>query len=90
MNQAKNNIPELVTEIADHVINELSFEDRVRIAKLKDDEIAIINTLMTDYIQSKLHEWSIQHEEPDLTKPETIIKEIWKRLRETHKLKIVE
>jgi hypothetical protein len=67
----------------------LSLEDRATIANLEEDNIEIINTLMTDYIQSKLSEWAIQYKEADLTEPETIVKEIWKRLRETHKLRVV-
>ena len=90
MNQTTNNTPESVNEIVDQVIDDLSLKDRVTMANLEDDDITIINTLMTDYIQSKLNDWSIQHDETDLTEPKTIIKEIWKRLRETHKLRIVE
>ena len=78
MNREKNNILESVAEIVDQVIDDLSLKDRVTMANLEDDDIAIINTLMMDYIQSKLNEWSIQHEEADLTEPQTIIKEIWK------------
>ena len=89
MNQKNNNIPELVAVIADQVIDELSVEDRVRIARLGAHEISIIHTLMTNYIRSKVNEWSILHQKSDLNEPKCIIKEIWRRLRETHKLRIV-
>lgn len=89
MNQANNNIPESVAEIVDKVIDDLSLKDRVTLASFGDEEISIIHTLMTDYMRSKLNEWSILHEETDLTEPKCIIKEIWKRLRETHKLRII-
>ena len=74
MNQKNNTIPESVAVIADQVIDELSVEDRVRIAKLGTDEISIIHTLMTDYIRSKVNEWSILHEKTDLNEPKCIIK----------------
>lgn len=44
---------------------------------------------MTDYIQSKLKEWSIEKEEMDITEPEAIIEKIWNRLRDTHRIKII-
>ena len=72
MNQTSDNIPESLAKIVDQVIGELSLEDRATIANLEEDDIEIINTLMTDYIQSKLSEWSIQYKEADLTEPETI------------------
>jgi hypothetical protein len=46
MNQSKNNISEPVAKIVDHVIEELSLEDRVTMANLEDDQIEFINKLM--------------------------------------------
>ncbi len=89
MNQINNNIPKTIAEIVDQVIDDLSLKDRVTMANLEDDQIEFINTLMTDYIQTKLEEWSVEQEETDLTETETIINEIWNRLRVTHKLRIV-
>ncbi len=89
MNQTNNNIPKTVAEIVDQIIDELSLEDRVTMANLEDDQIEFINQLITRYIQNKLNERSIEQEETDLTEPETIVKEIWNRLRETHKLRVV-
>ena len=88
MNQTNNNIPEIVAEIVDQVIDDLSLKDRVKLANIEESEIAII--MMTDYIQCKLNKWSFQHEETDLIEPEVIVKEICNRLRGTHKLRIVE
>lgn len=84
-----NYTPTTVDEIVDQVIDDLSLEEKVKVANLGNDDISIINALMTDYIQSKLNEWSIQQDETDLTEPEAIVKEIWKRLRETHKLRVI-
>ncbi len=90
MNQTNNNIPKTVDEIVDQVIDDLSLEDRVTMAHLEDDQIEFINMLMVDYIQDKLKERPVKHEETDPTEPEAIIKEVWNRLRKTHKLRIVE
>ena len=49
-----------IDEIVDQVIDDLSLRDRVTMANLDEDQIEIINTLMTDYIQTKLKEWSVE------------------------------
>jgi hypothetical protein len=90
MNQASNNISKTVAEIVDQVIDDLSLKDRVTMANLEDDQIEFINKLMTDYIQSKLDERPIKQKETDLTELEAIVKEVWNRLKETHKLRVVD
>ena len=89
MNQANNDTPKTVAEIVDQVIDDLSLKDRVTMANLEEGDIEFINQLMTRYIQSKLDEWSLQNEQPDLTEPEAIVKEVWNRLKETHKLRVM-
>jgi ribosomal protein S13 len=89
MNQTNNNISKSVAEIVDQVIDDLSLEDRVIMANLEDDQIEFINKLIADYIQTKLNESLIKKGEMDLTEPEAIVKEVWNRLRETHKLRVV-
>jgi hypothetical protein len=44
---------------------------------------------MADYIQRKLNKWTTKQEETDLTEPEAIVKEVWNRLRDTHRLRVV-
>ena len=77
-------------EIVDQVIDDLSLEDRVTMANLEDDQIEFINQVMTEYIESKLIEWPVEQGEMDIAEPSTIINEIWNRLRESHKLRVVE
>ena len=89
MNQTNNNISKAVAEIVDQVIDDLSLEDRVTMANLEDDQIEFVNILIGDYIQNKLDEQSIKQKESDLTEPEAIVKEVWKRLKKTHKLRVV-
>ena len=54
MNQPSNNIPKLVAKIADQVINELSLEDRIKMANLDEAQIAKTNQILTLYIEGKL------------------------------------
>ena len=100
MNQSKNNIPGLASEIADQVINELSLEDRVRMANLDESQISKTNQLLILYIEGKLKILSSRQEtngiyeipldEIDSIEATLIVNEIWKRLREMHRLKVVE
>jgi hypothetical protein len=86
---SKNRAPTTVNEIADQVINDLSLNERVTMANLEDDQIAFINKLLAEYIRGKSKKWALKHGEPDTLEAKAIIKEIWNRLRETHRLRIV-
>jgi ribosomal protein S13 len=86
---SKNRTPGIVDEIADQIIEDLSLNERVTIANLEDDQVEFINQLLAEYIQSKLKQWAAKYGEPDTWEAEAIIKEIWNRLRESHRLRIV-
>ena len=100
MNQSKNNISGLVAEIADQIINEMSLKDRIKMANLDESQIFKTNQLLILYIEGKLKILSSRQEtngiyeipldEIDSTEATLIVNEIWKRLRETHRLKVVE
>lgn len=100
MNQSKNNISGLVAEIADQIINEMSLKDRIKMANLDESQISKTNQLLILYIEGKLKILSSKQEtngiyeipldEIESTEATLIVNEIWKRLRETHRLKVVE
>ena len=99
MNQSKNNIPELVSEIAEQVIKELPLEDRVKMANLDESQIAKTNQLLMFFIEGKLKMlasrqekngiYEIPLDEIDSSEATLIVNEIWKRLRKTHKLRVL-
>lgn len=100
MNQSKNNISGLVAEIADQIINEMSIKDRIKMANLDESQISKTNHLLILYIEGKLKILSSRQEtngiyeipldEIDSIEATLIVNEIWKRLREMHRLKVVE
>ena len=47
------------------------------------------NNLIAGGFYAELDEQSIKQKESDLTEPEAIVKEVWHRLKETHKLRVV-
>jgi len=100
MNHSKNNISGLVAEIADQIINEMSLKDRIKMANLDESQISKTNQLLILYIEGKLKILSSKQEtngiyeipldEIESTEATLIVNEIWKRLRETHRLNVVE
>jgi hypothetical protein len=87
---SENRAPTTVDEVADQIIKDLSLNERVTMANLEDDQIAFINKLLAEYIRNKSKKWAAKQGEPDTWEAEAIVKEIWNRLRETHRLRIVE
>ena len=79
----------VIDDIVNEVIDDLPLEEKVKVANLSDDAIAIINKLMANYIQTKLKELSVKQDDGDLTDPEAIFREVWNRLKETHKMRVV-
>ncbi len=69
------------------LINEMPLEDRVNIANLSGDNIHVLESVMSKYIKSRLDQLSETRE--DVEEATVILKEIWKRLQETHKLRVV-
>jgi hypothetical protein len=100
MNQSKNSVSGLVAEIADQIINEMSLKDRIKMANLDETQIFKTNQLLILYIEGKLKLLSSRQEkngiyeipldEIESTEATSIVNEIWKRLRETHRSKVVE
>lgn len=86
---SKNRTPSIVDDIADQIIEALSLNERVTMANLEDDQIEFINKLLAEYIQTKTKQWAAKQADPYTRETEAIIKEIWNRLRETHRLRIV-
>ena len=86
---SKNHTPSIVDEIADQIIEDLSLDERVTMANLEDDQIKFINKLLAEYIQVKTKKWAAKQADPDPLEAEAIVKKIWNRLRETHRLRIV-
>ncbi len=102
MNKVYKDIPTTVDEAVDQVINSISLRERILMANLKKDQMAQLEQLYSLHIREILKEWSgnkelmkncLAHFENyslDETQLEAfIIKELLKRLRETHKLRVI-
>jgi len=103
LNQSDKHNPNTVDEVVDGIISELTLEERIATANFDEDEIRAIELILGKFIRFKLDQVDVGVNKKLMEdcllksgKPlnETdaatvIIKEIWNRLRETHRLRVV-
>jgi hypothetical protein len=94
--------PKTVQEAVARLISELPLKDKTTIASMAEDELITLQFTLGSNIGKEFGVWSGNrklldsceivsgdaHLHPDVA-PSVIIKELWKRLRETHKLRLV-
>ena len=68
-------------QIIDDIISELPLKAKVSLANMKKEDVKILQNVFDLYVQSKA---DIQDEDYA-----NIMNELWKRVRETHSLRIV-
>ena len=104
MDNSDRHNPNTVDQIVNEIISELPLDDRVRTANLDEDELVVLQlglgkTLwhlienQTEIVNEKLMADCIKQSGNErLDEVEAayyILKEIWSRLRETHRLRVV-
>jgi hypothetical protein len=75
--QVKNYVPQIVDEI----ISQMPLEERVSLANMEKKEIIVLQGVFDLYIRIKV--------DPEDEEYENIMHELWKRVRETHRLRVV-
>lgn len=94
--------PEAVNEAVTRLIGELPLKDKTTIANMSEDDLTTLQFSLGTYIGREFGIWSGNrqlldsceiisgdaHLHPDFA-PSVIIKELWKQLRETHKLRVL-
>jgi hypothetical protein len=75
--QVKDN----VYQIVDEIISQLPLEERVSLANMKKKDVEVLQGVFDLYIRSKV--------DPEDEDYEHIMHELWKRVRETHLLRVV-
>ena len=94
--------PKTAAAAVDIIINEMHLKDRTLMANLREEKIAPLQLTLGLYIKKKLDVWSqdttLYHscvaaaEKENLDKsnlPMVFIKMMWKKLRDTHRLRVV-
>ena len=77
----KKQIQDNIFEIVDEILSEMPLEERVSLANMKKKDVEALQGVFDLYIRSKL--------DPDDEEHENIMHELWKRVRETHLLRVV-
>jgi hypothetical protein len=94
--------PRTVQAAVDRLINALSFKDKTTIANMAEVELGMLDTTLGEYIRNEFNLWTDNHplfgsccliaQKENLSEDEAsflIIRELWKKLRQSHKLRIV-
>ena len=74
-------IQDTVYQIVDEIISQMPLEERVSLANMKQKDVQVLQGVFDLYIRSKI--------DPDDEDYEHIMHELWKRVRETHRLRVV-
>ena len=92
-------LPRTVDEAVEYLLNELPLKDRTVIAKMDEDELVYLHANLGRYVQDKFglwaENWSLMQScrirsGKNLSEDECstfIVKELWKELHETHRLR---
>ncbi len=103
MNQSDKHNPNTVDAVVDVIIDELTLEERVGAGNLDEDEFRVLELTLGKLIRYKLDQLDVgvnkelmndclekSGESLDEVDAATvIIKELWNRLQETHRLRVV-
>jgi hypothetical protein len=104
MDSTDYNTPALLDALITDMIAEMPLEDRVSTANLEEHEIRILQLTLRKYVKHRINQFSETGNEElkkeciavsgveslnDAEAASVILKELWKRLRETHRLRVV-
>jgi len=70
-----------VFQIVDEIISELPLRERTSLAKMKKEDVEVLQGVFDLYIRSKV--------DPEDEEYTNIMQRLWKRLRETYRLRVV-
>jgi len=77
----KKHIQDTVFQIVDEIISELPLREKTSLANMGKKDVEVLQGVFDLYIRSKV--------DPEDEECENIMLEVWKRVRETHRLRVV-
>ena len=103
MNQSDKDNPNTVDAVVDVLISELTLAEMVGTADLGEDELRVLELTLGKYIRYRLDQMDVGVNQKlmkdcieksgeslnEVDAATVIIKELWNRLRETHRLRVV-
>ncbi len=91
-------LPRTIDEAVDLLLSDLPLRDRTRLSAMTEEELYKVNSFVGEYIASefrlltgnnKLLESCLSSSETDDDASMVIIRKMWKKLQETHVLRLV-
>ena len=70
-----------IAQIVDEILSEMPLEEKVSLANMNKEDVDALQGVFDLYIRSKV--------DPEDEEYENIMHELWKRVRETHRLRVV-
>ena len=102
MNSVDKQPPKTVDEAVEQIIDELELQDRTLISNLSEYDLKPLQMVLGLYIREPFDKWAFNEElrqscleesdeenVDDAYAPAIIIKRVWEKLRETHRLRVV-
>jgi len=74
-------LPDNVFQIVDEIISEMPLEEKALLANMKKKDVEALQGIFDLYIRDKVESEDMEYED--------IMHELWKRVRETHLLRVV-
>ena len=103
MNQSDKNIPKTVDAVVEVIVAEMTLAERVGTADLGEDELRVLELTLGKYIRYRLDQLDVgvnkvlmkdclsksRETLNEVDAATVIIRDLWNRLRETHRLRVV-
>ena len=70
-----------ISQIVDEILSEMPLEEKVSLANMEKKDVEVLQVVFDLYIRNKV--------DPDDEEYENIMHELWNRVRETHRLRVV-
>ena len=74
-------VQDTVAQMVDEILSEMPLEEKVSLANMKQKDIEALQGVFDLYIRDKVESEDMEYED--------IMHELWKRVRETHLLRVV-
>ena len=72
---------DIISQIVDEILSEMPLEERASLAKMEKKEVKVLQAVFDLYVRRKI--------DPEDEEYENIMHELWNRVRETHRLRVV-
>ena len=95
-------LPKTGDEAVKQILAQFSLHEKVIMARLENDQLRLLDKLLIEYLRTQLRQWPVNQQlyedcrtrtgESDLDEAQAakvIVREIWKGLQKTHKLRVV-